>query len=795
MKTNMKIYMKLLFNKVSTLSFLFLLSVIYRSSAQSVSGRVIETGGGGIESATIAILNAADSAVVKYAVSDKEGYFEFANLNKGVFALKVSCIGYNSQLLNKITFDGSAIKLTDVILNKQLKELNEVSIASKRPVLERKVDRWIFNLNNTIMANGSSLFETLQVAPFLKISDNSLSMVGKGSMGVMVNDKIIYLSGTDLTNYLKTLRSESVEKIEIITNPPAKYEAQGNAGLINIVLKKNESLGWRGSLSSSYRKDVYASYGNSAALFFRSKKINSSFTFNQSRYHNMLDDWLNMIGNSSQILSNEQRISTTPILQAGLSVDYEVNKHNNIGVIYNISHSKEKDTYVNNYSYGTANTVDSVLNTVGEMSRPLFSQTFNIYHDLKIDSAGKKLSTSVNFFNNKPEVKNNFVSESANNRASVQNNNLSKYNIWSIQSDLTLPYKWAKIETGAKFANYDNNASVAYYNNILDNLVLDQTRSNDFDYTEKNLAAYYSMEAELSKKWTAKAGLRYEYTMTDGYSPTLDQRNKRNYGALFPTTYIVYKADRENVFSLNYSRRINRPGLSSLNPFDYYTNIYTYSTGNPLLLPSFSNNFELNYLFKSMFSFTVFTQHASDINSSLTTIEGPLVVSSRGNYLTRDNVGAYVSFNRAFFNWWENSSSASFFYSSSKSKIEAIDTQNGTSSSFSVNNTFKATKILNFYLNYSQSLPSTSGNTYTYSQRDFRVGARIKLLDNNLTINPACFLGTASRYESRFSEFIQTERTDYHYRTVSVALTYLFGRSKVSGNNKNISFDEKRRAQ
>ncbi|MES2277558.1 MAG: outer membrane beta-barrel family protein [Bacteroidota bacterium] len=787
--------MNLFFHKACTLSFLLLLSLIYQSSAQAVSGRIIETGGGGIEGATITILNAADSTVVKYEVSNKEGYFGFTNLNNGVFTVKVSCIGYNSQLLNNIKFNGSSVKLNDVILNKQLKELKEVAITSKRPVLERKVDRWIFNLNNTIMANGSSLFEALQVAPFLKVSDNGVSMVGKGGMGVMVNEKIIYLNGTDLTNYLKTLRSESVEKIEIITNPPAKYEAQGNAGLINIVLKKNESLGWRGSLSSTYQKAVYASYNNNLALFFRSKKISSSFTFNQSRYHNMLNDWLNIIGNPSQILSNEQRISTTPGLQAGLSIDYELNKHNNIGFIYNISHSKEKDAFVNNYSYGTSNTVDSVLNTKGEMSRPLFAQTLNIYHDLKIDSAGKKLNSSVNFFRNRPEVRNNFVSESESSYASVQNNNSSKYNIWSIQSDLTLPYKWAKIETGAKFATYDNKASVAYYNNIHDNRVLDQTRSNDFDYTEGNLAAYYSMESNLSKKWTAKAGLRYEYTMTDGYSPTLNQRNKRNYGALFPTAYIVYKADENDAFSLNYSRRINRPGLSSLNPFAYYTNIYTYSTGNPLLLPSYSNNFELNYLYKSMFSFTVFTQHTSDANSLLTTIEGPLVVSSRGNFLTRDNVGAYVSFNRAFFNWWENSSSVSFFYSSSKSKIEAIPIQNGTSASFSVNNNFKATKLLNFYLNYSQSLPSTSGNTYTYSQRDFRVGARLKLLNNNLIINPSYFLGTVNKYDARFGDFVQTERTDYHYKTFGFGLTYLFGRSKISGNNKNISFDEKRRAQ
>jgi len=635
----------------------------------------------------------------------------------------------------------------------------------------------------------------LQVAPFLKVSDNGVSMAGKGSMGVMVNEKIVYLSGTDLTNYLKTLRSESVEKIEIITNPPAKYEAQGDAGLINIVLKKNESLGWRGSLSSAYRQAVYASYNNSLALFFRSKKVNSSFTFGQSRYHNILNNALNMVGNSSQILSNEQRISITPGLQASLSIDYELNKHNNIGFIYNISQSKENDVFVNSYSYGTGNAVDSVLNTNGEMFRPLFAQTLNIYHDLKIDSAGKKLSSSVNLFTNRPEIRNNFISESESTYAAVRNNNASKYNIWSIQSDLTLPYKWAKIETGVKFANFDNNADVEYFNYVHENFLLDKTRSNEFNYTEKNLSSYFSMASDLSKKWTAKAGLRYEYTLTDGYSPTLDQRNKRNYGALFPTAYIVYKADENNVFSLNYSRRINRPGLSSLNPFAYYTNIYTYFIGNPLLSPSYSNNFELNYLYKSMLSFTVFTQHASDVNSLLTTIEGPLVVSSGGNFITRDNLGAYVSINRALFNWWENSSSASFFYSSSESKTEAIPIQNGTSASFSFNNNFKATKLLNFYLNYSQSLPSTSGNTYSYSQRDFRAGARLKLLNDNLIINPSYFLGTVNKYEVRFSEFVRTERTDYHYKTFGLGLTYLFGRPKVSGNNKDISFDEKRRAQ
>lgn len=481
-------------------------------------------------------------------------------------------------------------------------------------------------------------------------------------------------------------------------------------------------------------------------------------------------------------------------MQTGLSIDYELNKHNNIGFIYNISHSQGNSISNNKNSYNTGNIVDSVLNTTAEISRPLFTQTLNIYHDLKLDSTGKKLSSSVNFFTNRPETRNDFVSESENTYASVRNNSFSKYNIWSIQSDLTLPYKWAKIEIGGKFATYNNSASVEYYNDIHENFILDKTRSNNFNYTENNLASYFSMESELSKKWTAKAGLRYEYTMMDGYSPTLGQRNQRNYDALFPTAYIVYKANGNHVFSLNYSRRINRPGLNFLNPFAFYTNIYSYFTGNPLLLPSYSNNVEISYLYKGMFSFTVFTQHTTDIFSSITTVVGPAVISRVENFLSQDNLGTYVSFNRSLFKWWENSTSASFFYVSPKSKLSEIRTQNGTSASFSVNNSFKATNLLSFYLNYSQNLPSTSGNTYMYSQRNLTTGAKLKLLNNNLIISSSFFLGTVSKYDIRFSEFVQTVNTDYNYKTFNLGLTYLFGRSKVSGNNKNISFDETRRA-
>jgi len=772
--------------------------LIERRVAQNdyeIKGRVVDIHHQPIAFANVVIKQLATNQLIQVTQTDTGGHFRLTATEKGGYMIRISEVSKDSLSLALTLGDIKTVQLPDMILIESTRQLKQVTITSTRPVLERKADRWIFNLNNTIMASGSSLFEALQVAPFLKVSDNGVSMVGKGGMGVMVNEKIIYLSGADLANYLKTLRSESVAKIEIITNPPAKYEAQGNAGLINIVLKKNESLGWRGSVSSSLVQRTYSSYNNNLALFYRSEKVSSSFTINQSKYRSIIKESNDIVDRPNPILGSGRRVTTTPGVQASLSIDYKLNKNNNIGFIYNLSDSKSLTTLNNRTSYQTGNTIDSVLNTTASISRPLFTQTLNTYHDLKIDTAGKKLSSSVSFFTNKPRIRNDFVSESENTYASVRNNSVSRYNIWSIQSDLTLPYKWATVETGVKFANFNNGADVAYYNYFNEKFLLDKTRSNEFNYTENNLASYVSMESEMSKKWTAKAGLRYEYTTMDGYSPTLQQRSKRSYGALFPTAYVLYKATGNDVISMNYSRRINRPGLNFLNPFAFYSNIYSYSVGNPLLLPSYSNSLEISYLYKGMLSLSAFTQYSSDVFSSITTVNGPSVISKIENYLSQDNLGAYISFNRALLKWWDYSTSASFFFTSSKSEIEDVPTQNGTSASFSINNSFKATPKLSLNLNYSQTLPSTGGNIHTYSQRNMTAGARLKLLNDNLIISSSFFIGSVSKYDIFFSDFVQSVKTDYDYKTFSLGLTYLFGRSKVSGNNRNVIFDEKRRAQ
>ena len=264
---------------------------------------------------------------------------------------------------------------------------------------------------------------------------------------------------------------------------------------------------------------------------------------------------------------------------------------------------------------------------------------------------------------------------------------------------------------------------------------------------------------------------------------------RQEYAAMVNLLAVSYGVTIEQEIAAKEMAQIIEASLNKLSP--RVKEVYLLSREEP----SFSNNMEINYLYKGLFTLTLFTQHTSDLFSSITTVNGPSVISRMENYLSQDNLGAYVSFNKALFKWWDNSTSASFFFASSKSNIENVPTQNGTSTSFSVNNSFKATSNLSFYLNFSQNLPSTSGNVYTYSQSNLTTGARLKLLNNNLIVSSSLYIGSVTKYDIRFTDFDQIIKTDYDYKTLSLGLTYLFGRSKVSGNNKNIPFDEKKRAQ
>ncbi|MBO9592425.1 MAG: TonB-dependent receptor [Niabella sp.] len=765
-------------------------------SAQDISGTVKNGQGAGLGNVTVALIKEKDSSAVKYALTDTSGRFIFEKAAPGSYIIRASHTTYITQFSDIFWVRNEMVTVPSIVLYKDAKELQSVTVNNTKPLLERKVDRLVFNVENSIAARGSSLEEALRITPMLQVKEDGISMIGKGGLRVMINDRMVYLSGADLMQYLRSLRSDDVAQIEVITSPPAKYSAAGNSGLINIVLKKNPLLGWSGAVGATYSQGIRAGFNDNFTLNYRSARISSSLKLRQNVRRGFTDETADQVGTTFQILNSFPRATSSSGVGANLTLDYKLNNKNNLGFIYDVNTSDYKIDQQGSTTYQTNRITDSVLFTPSYTKQPATTHTLNVYHDFKIDTLGKLLNTSFSFFSNGPESRRSFTTTSSQSSMvdQVINNSNAQYNVWALQSDVTLPYKWAKLETGAKYTYFDNTAANDYYNLSGTDYVSDTAKSDRYNYAEQNIAAYISTEKRFNKQWSAKAGLRYEYAVVDGFSPTTKSGTNYAYGKLFPTAYVTYKLNDINTFSLNYSKRINRPSLGQINPRKLYTNPYSYYVGNPLLQPSYSHNIELSYLYKSMLSFTVFGQRTLNGAGSIIKVDGSSVVISSANYLTQNNFGAYASFNYKIFKWWENNSSVSYSGSSSQSSLQDIVVKSGAMLNYGTNNTFILTKWLRYFLSASYMPGNTRANVYTYGQYYVNSGFRASFVDSKLLIGLSFLDGSKNRYRLYYKDFTQYTNTNYHYRTFSLNVSYLFGKPKVKENGKRVDFRETQRA-
>ncbi len=263
-------------------------------------------------------------------------------------------------------------------------------------------------------------------------------------------------------------------------------------------------------------------------------------------------------------------------------------------------------------------------------------QTISAYYDVKFGKQDNKLSITGNYFSNLPKTTIDFTTiENSGDRFIVKSPSVVDYKIYSGQADLTLPYEFAKTEMGVKFTNFENNSSIFYQNLENGNYITDVLKSNEFKYDEKNYAAYFSLEKSFNEKWSAKAGIRYEYSTVTGNSLTAGQQSESSYGKFFPTAYVMYKSNESNTFSLNYSKRINRPGFRAINPYRWYTNVNSYFTGNPFYsrlstiilnsLMSIKGNYPLLFIFrehwKDLVNWQVYQERAEQVPFSITIIK------------------------------------------------------------------------------------------------------------------------------------------------------------------------------
>ncbi len=663
---------------VKRINFLILILLLTQNSfAQSIiKGTITDSTNAPLPYVAVGLMYVTDSAVVKSVLTDEAGIYIFSSIKQGNYFIKAQATGYAEQRSSSIKTDsGSTFQIPVMQLKSKGYNLKGVTVVADKPFMERREDRMIFNLENSIIATGKNGLEVLNQLPGVSASDNGvINVMGKGGVMVMVDDRPIHV---DIATYLKSIDASQIEKIEVITNPSAKYEAAGKA-IINIVLKRDKNLGLNGEFTSSYRQATYANFSEILNINYRTKKWNIFGNFNENIFDNTSTHEITRTFSNNNIVqqvfteSAPNRYHGT-VSSANIGFDYMPTKKQTLSFsVDGYLQAEHIHTYDNTVIYGQNSMVDSSLYI------PIFrtykaSQTvYDFNYKNKIDTAGKEFSADVQYgvygsTENQQNPTYYYNSDGLYLRPSTQLNSSQITNIsfGLAKADYTQPLgKNAKLEMGvqATYVSDDNNAE--FYTVNKGSSVLDSTKSNEFNLTEDVFAAYLNYSQKLGKKLDFQLGIRCEDTYDKGIQYVHDTSFTRNYINPFPSAAINWVASANHTFSLSYSRRIDRPDFDALNPFIILIDPYTYTQGNIALLPQLSDHYELAYNYKNYLSVNLEHYYFSNVITPVYRQNDSTHVS----YSTFGNLSSYSEYNIMVIasipitKWWNTVTSVNVYH-------------------------------------------------------------------------------------------------------------------------------------
>ena len=552
------------------------------------------------------------------------------------------------------------------------KTLREVTIRSNKPMIENKIDKTIINVDAFLNNAGNTVLDALNNAPNVDVDINgNISVKGKPGVMIFIDGKQNYLVGSDLSNFLRSISASQVELIEIMTQPSAKYDASGTAGVINIKLKKNKQVGFNTTVNMNYTQGIYPKSTSSLILNYKKSKWNYfgnvSYSFNQNFTHRNLTRSILSGPDNSNILyaQDEHHYSKTPGITIEAGIDYVLNKKWNIGLLYTNKTNMRSDNLYDHSTFLDINHSGSLISFMEGLNQFNSSRKNNGFGMNLKKSINKKsdLTFDLNYemyrFNDDQILTNtNYdpdgtIIKGPNSNPFVQKAiPISKIDIAAFKSDYTYVFNNLKFEAGVKssFITSDNISN--FYSMINGTLELDNNQSNRYRYDENINSLYGNINSQI-KKWQFQLGLRGEETNTKGFVfGTKDQFNK-SYVQLFPTLFIGNTVNNNNSFSLTYGRRIDRPNYLDLNPFTFLIDQYTFKRGNPNLSPYFTNNIELNYNYKQKLNITAnytFTKGIVD-DIIIQNDTSRILLETKSNLLSLRNVGISFSYNSSIGKW------------------------------------------------------------------------------------------------------------------------------------------------
>ncbi|TDE11562.1 outer membrane beta-barrel family protein [Dyadobacter psychrotolerans] len=806
------------------LIILFLSNTVYaQSSGKMISGVVRDASNEVLPGSTVRLLKAMDSTMVTGEVTDGNGKFQFINLENNTYLLAITSLGNNdfvSALLTISDVQHTIVLPAIILLPAKSVELKEITVKAKKPLIEQDIDKTIVNVEAMISSATSNTMEVLEKTPGISVNSNGdISLNGRSGVMVLIDGRSTYMSGQDLAAYLKSLPGGLLDKIELIDNPSAKYDAAGNA-VINIRLKKNRAGGFTGSVSKGLTQGKYARSNDALNLNYSQKKVNlfANLGYNYEKNYS-LDIYDRRFYNaSSQLISTVDLVNDQVYKNKGLNgnfgLDFAATPKTTFGLIFNLNRTNRDGIFEYNSKNSNADRLLELRgsgSTEGGDTRTNAGLNLNMLH--KFNASGRELSADVNYLHyitkgNQTLQNLTFNQDEALiNRTDFVYVTPSDINIYTAKADYVHPLKnKGRIEAGFKSSLIHDDNVFDFYNVKNGTQVMDNGNSNHFKYQE-NINAVYLNGQKSWKRLGAQLGLRVENTQIEGNQlgneEVAGSKFTKNYTGFFSSAFVSYKLDDngKNTFVLMAVRRISRPNYQLLNPFVFQRDQYTYSSGNPDINPQYQNRLELKYQHKQILnmglSYNKFTN---------TILPATLIVDSI--FLNRpDNIkGGYMlllntSVNSQVTKWWYTNTTLRL------SRVGIRGISQGASLDFDTN---IARLELNNYFTLTKTISAEFGGYY--ASRDFAAQAVTKgMYILNASIQKRIWDGKGSirisvndifhswvyhnRSISLFqSEYFQTNETDT--QRIGIAFTYRFGKetfARKRRHNDNASDDEKGR--
>jgi len=763
---------------------------------------------------TVALLK-EDSSIYKGEITREKGEFCFSKVPKGNYFIRISAVGFADYLSQKIRYDSvSPATVPTIILKKRGIDLEEVSVSVIKNPIEFKGGNITVNVEDSPLAVGNSVYDLIARLPGVMVEGENINIQGKSGVQVYINDRIQQLSGPQLTNFLRSMNASVVEKIEIINNPPSRYDAAGGAGIINIKTKKIKITGASGGLNYTFSQGFYSTNTGGFSLNYKGKNI--TFFSNTSFYEGLIHHQTNMRnyftykGTTTSLDQKEYENDGAKYLTIDLGADWYINKKNTIGIKAQAVPGSalrivRGNTAVSDNSLGYNRLI---------YNRPNYNYwllcNFNLNTEHIFDTAGTaKIKFSADYYgpyydNYKADYENRFLGFNGSDTMMPQifrtTNNLG-VNILALRLDFEKTFKKdLSMEAGIKQSNQSSYSDYTFENrnNVTGEYVVDSIFTNKFRYNEQISSAYISMDKKY-RKFNFRAGLRAENTNIHTESLTNSIKYKRQYFNLFPLLSTDYNPNKNHSLSLSYNRRINRPDYNSFNPFRSFNNILNSSEGNPYLLPVYDNNFNFNYIYRGMIAnYLSFNHSENPIFRYNTQNDSTKEVVNYTQNMKSLNIARYNFFMRQELkSWWIISFLAGAYY------IDYTGIVNGQN--FTMKKVPWYTRLTSiFTIKKNTKLEATGfywspwlGNTSVFNERmGLSLAIKRSFLKDNLNVsmsmNDVFFTETFSQNANfQNQEWSLFEANDS--RRFNVSISYNFGKIKVEQRETKENEEEKRR--